>query len=145
MTTACADPAWETAAWRKLVAALDSEDDDARMAFILARAQAADAQDAATIRDRGVEMTGCQARVWVVMERRHDGLWFQGFSESAIVQGLVAVMTEAFSGLGPAALRAVPLDAVRAFSLGAMTTHRQLGMMAMLKHMQKLAAQETAP
>lgn len=132
------DGPWATETWRAYIETLRGLDDDGRMAFVIAEARAQSAAESEAARAAGVEMTGCQARVWVRLEQREGRAWFTGASEALIVQGLVRIMARSFSALAPDALLAAPLDAVRAFPLGAMTTHRQVGMMAMLRHMQRL-------
>ncbi|MBM3558425.1 MAG: SufE family protein [Alphaproteobacteria bacterium] len=88
-------------------------------------------------------MHGCMSRVWMLHDIDDDGRhWFRGHSDGAIVNGLVHMMTESFSGLTGEELAALTIDQVRRLNLGAMTTQRQVGMMAMLKHMQKLARQD---
>ena len=84
-------------------------------------------------------MHGCMSRVWIVDEVDAEGRhYFRGSSDAIIVSGLVAMMTEAFSGLTGEELQSLTVDQVRRLNLGALTTQRQVGMMAMLKHMQKL-------
>lgn len=84
-------------------------------------------------------MHGCMSRVWIVddvdAQGRHH---FKGASDAIIVNGLVAMMTESFSGLTGDELQGLTLDHIRRLNLGALTTQRQVGMMAMLKHLQKL-------
>ncbi|MEZ5665839.1 MAG: SufE family protein [Alphaproteobacteria bacterium] len=84
-------------------------------------------------------MHGCMSKVWIVHEVRDGRHWFHGHSDALIVEGLVHMMTRSFSGLTAAELASISLDHVRRLNLGALTTQRQVGMMAMLKHMQKLA------
>lgn len=84
-------------------------------------------------------MHGCMSRVWIVDEVDAEGRHhFRGSSDAIIVNGLVAMMTESFSGLTGEELQELTEDQVRRLNLGALTTQRQVGMMAMLKHMQKL-------
>jgi cysteine desulfuration protein SufE len=84
-------------------------------------------------------MHGCMSRVWIVDEVDEEGRHhFRGSSDAIIVNGLVAMMTEAFSGLTGQELQNLTIDQVRRLNLGALTTQRQVGMMAMLKHMQTL-------
>jgi len=85
-------------------------------------------------------MHGCMSKVWIVDQPSEDKHFFRGHSDAAIVNGLVAMMTESFSGLTGAELSALTLDHIRKLNLGALTTQRQVGMMAMLKHLQKLGA-----
>lgn len=84
-------------------------------------------------------MHGCMSRVWIVDEVDSEGRHhFRGGSDAIIVNGLVAMMTQAFSGLTGEELQELTDDQVRRLNLGALTTQRQVGMMAMLRHMQKL-------
>jgi len=84
-------------------------------------------------------MHGCMSRVWILHEMKDDRHYFRGQSDAAIVKGLVAMMTDSFSGLTREELATITLDHIRRLNLGALTTQRQVGMMAMLKHIQKLA------
>ena len=86
------------------------------------------------------QMHGCMSKVWIVDQIRENKHFFRGHSDAAIVNGLVAMMTESFSGLTGVELAELTLDHVRKLNLGALTTQRQVGMMAMLKHLQKLGA-----
>ncbi len=83
-------------------------------------------------------MHGCMSRVWIVDQPAGGRHWFRGRSDAVIVNGLVAMMTESFSGLTGEQLQEIDVDHVRKLNLGALTTQRQVGMMAMLKHLQKL-------
>lgn len=84
-------------------------------------------------------MHGCMSRVWIV-DRMKDGRhYFQGFSDAIIVKGLVTMMVQSFSGLTADELNTINEDHVRKLNLGALTTQRQVGMLAMLEHMKKLS------
>ncbi|HUT51428.1 MAG TPA: SufE family protein [Alphaproteobacteria bacterium] len=89
-------------------------------------------------------MHGCMSKVWIVHEMRNAKNYFRGRSDAAIVNGLVTMMTDSFSGLTAEELRTITLDHVRKLNLGALTTQRQVGMMAMLKHLQKLGVNALA-
>jgi cysteine desulfuration protein SufE len=89
-------------------------------------------------------MHGCMSKVWIVHDMKNGKNYFKGHSDAAIVNGLVTMMTESFSGLTAEELRALTLDHVRKLNLGALTTQRQVGMMAMLKHLQKLGVNALA-
>jgi cysteine desulfuration protein SufE len=126
--------------------ALDMLDDDMRFEYILDLAKKnrnqpfpEDAKDDAHL------MHGCMSKVWIVHEERDGRHYFQGTSDAAIVNGLVTMMTDSFSGLTREELAAITLDHVRRLNLGALTTQRQVGMMAMLKHLQKLAGARPIP
>ena len=83
-------------------------------------------------------MHGCMSKVWIVDRVEEGRHYFQGHSDAAIVNGLVTMMTRSFSGLTGDELQALTLDHVRRLNLGALTMQRQVGMMAMLKHLQRL-------
>ncbi len=115
-------------------------DEDRRLEYIidLARRRRAEPFPSAWRKDANL-MHGCMAKVWIVHRVAGDRHHFRGRSDAMIVDGLVAIMTESFSGLTGEALEALTLDHVRRFRLGALTAQRQVGMMAMLRHFQKLA------
>ena len=52
-------------------------------------------------------------------------------------------MTESFSGLTGDELDTLNEDHIRKLNLGALTTQRQVGMLAMLAHLQKLGRRVT--
>ena len=54
------------------------------------------------------------------------------------------MMTKSFSGLTGEELNTLSEKQVQKLNLGALTTQRQLGMLAMLEHLQKLGRRETA-
>lgn len=83
-------------------------------------------------------MHGCISRVWIVDDVENGRHFFKGDSDAVIVKGLVAMMTESFSGLTGGELQELTLDHVKKLNLGALTTQRQVGMLAMLEHLQKL-------
>jgi cysteine desulfuration protein SufE len=128
-------------AYESFVAALDAIDnEEERLTYVIdlgrRHAAAAFPQAWKTGENR---MHGCLAAVWVVDELKHGRHWFRGHSDAVIVNGLIAIMTASFSGLTATEIEALTLDRVRRFDLGALTAQRQVGLMAMLKHFQKLA------
>ena len=84
------------------------------------------------------QMHGCMSRVWIIDQQKDGRHYFIGDSDAIIVKGLVAMMTESFSGLTGEDLQKLTIDQVSKLNLGALTTQRQVGMMAMLQHMQKM-------
>lgn len=90
------------------------------------------------------EMHGCQARVWITHRRDGDRHYFRGHSDAAIVNGLVTMMTDSFSGLTGDDIADLSIDHVRQLNLGSLTMQRQVGMMAMLKHIKKLSLEAAA-
>lgn len=83
-------------------------------------------------------MHGCMSKVWIVDRMENGRHYFKGFSDAIIVKGLVSMMVESFSGLTADELSTLNEDHVRKLNLGALTTQRQVGMLAMLEHMKKL-------
>jgi len=126
--------------YREFVDTLAELDDEMRFEYILdiAKRHKNDPFPEARKTDAN-QMHGCMSRVWIVHDTDDDRHRFRGHSDAAIVNGLVTMMTESFSGLTAAELAELSIDDVRRLNLGALTTQRQVGMMAMLKHMQKLS------
>jgi len=126
--------------YREFVDTLAELDDEMRFEYILdiAKRHKNDPFPEAWKTDAN-QMHGCMSRVWIVHDTDDDRHRFRGHSDAAIVNGLVTMMTESFSGLTAAELAELSIDDVRRLNLGALTTQRQVGMMAMLKHMQKLS------
>jgi cysteine desulfuration protein SufE len=89
-------------------------------------------------------MHGCMSKVWILHEVKDGRHYFRGQSDAIIVKGLVSMMTQSFSGLTTEELAELDLDYVRRLNLGSLTMQRQVGMMAMLKHMQKLSRNEAS-
>ena len=83
-------------------------------------------------------MHGCMSRVWIVDEPKDGRHYFRGDSDAIIVKGLVTMMTESFSGLTSEELSELNEAQVHRLNLGALTTQRQVGMLAMLEHLKKL-------
>ena len=83
-------------------------------------------------------MHGCQSQVWLSGKKIDDKYYFIGDSDALIVKGIVVIMTEAFSGYTKEELNAFHLDIIRETPLlKSLTMNRQVGMMAMLKYMQR--------
>ena len=89
-------------------------------------------------------MHGCMSKVWIVDQVQKGRHFFKGFSDAIIVKGLVSMMTESFSGLTADELNTLTEEHVRKLNLGALTTQRQIGMMAMLEHMKLLCQSESS-
>jgi len=126
--------------YEEFVGALELiDDEDLRFEYIIDIGKKADAAgfDEAWKTDANL-MHGCMSKVWIV-DRVEDGRhYFQGFSDAIIVKGLVTMMVQSFSGLTGDELEVLNEGHVRKLNLGALTTQRQVGMMAMLEHMKKL-------
>ena len=88
-------------------------------------------------------MHGCMSKVWIIDQVNNGRHYFSGFSDAIIVKGLVTMMTESFSGLTSEELKLLNEDHVRQLNLGALTTQRQVGMLAMLVYFQTLGGSKT--
>jgi cysteine desulfuration protein SufE len=122
------------------VEALDLLDEESRFEYIIDIGKRADKVPfPAECMDDVHMMHGCMSKVWIVHSEQNGAHHFRGQSDAIIVKGLVSMMTGAFSGLNSAELDSLTLEYVRGLNLGALTMQRQVGMMAMLKHMQKLS------
>ena len=115
------------------------DDEDMRFEYIIdVGKKAGDADFPEVMKVDANLMHGCMSKVWII-DRVDDGRhYFSGFSDAIIVKGLVTMMTESFSGLTGDELDALNEDHVRKLNLGALTTQRQVGMLAMLAHLKKL-------
>jgi len=89
------------------------------------------------------QMYGCQAQVWIVCQKKGKQYYYLGNSDAFIVKGLVAMMTQIFSGQNAKEIENFGPEMVNDLGLGpALTSRRQIGMMAMVKHIQKLAKEK---
>lgn len=139
-------PAEKLATYREFAEALDMLDEETRFEYIIDLGKQDDDEPfpAEGMADANL-MHGCMSKVWILHDAEGEQHRFRGHSDAIIVKGLVTMMCRSFSGLTAGELAELTLDHVRKLNLGALTTQRQLGMMAMLKHMQKLAAPAAAP
>jgi len=126
--------------YQEYVEALDLLDEEGRFEYIIDIGKRADKIPFPTdCMDDDHMMHGCMSKVWIIHEIESDRHYFRGQSDAIIVKGLVTMMATSFSGLTISELGLLTLDHVRGLNLGALTIQRQVGMMAMLKHMQKLS------
>ena len=136
-------PAEKLEVYDEFVEALDMLDEETRFEYIIDLGKQADETPfPPECMTDAYLMHGCMSKVWIIHEMRDGRHYFRGQSDAIIVKGLVTMMCRSFSGLTAAELAELTLDHVRRLNLGALTTQRQLGMMAMLKHMQKLSRAE---
>lgn len=54
------------------------------------------------------KIEGCQSQVWIKPAFENGRLFFQGISDSAIVSGLIAVVTRVYSGRTPEEIKNTP-------------------------------------
>ncbi len=114
------------------------DDEDMRFEYIIDIGKKAGGDDfPEALRTDENLMHGCMSKVWIVDEVRDGKHYFKGFSDAIIVKGLITMMTGSFSGLTGNELQELSTDHVRRLNLGALTTQRQVGMMAMLETFKK--------
>jgi cysteine desulfuration protein SufE len=117
------------------------DDEDMRFEYIIdIGKKVKDADFPEDLRTPDNLMHGCMSQVWIIDEVRDGKHYFRGFSDAIIVKGLVAMMTGSFSGMTGEELQKISTDHVRRLNLGALTTQRQVGMMAMLETFKKLGS-----
>lgn len=131
--------------YNEFVESLDMLDEESRFEYIIDIGKAQDDEPfpAEAMTDEHL-MHGCMSKVWILHDVDGDRHFFRGHSDAIIVKGLVSMMTRSFSGLTAEELAELDLDYVRRLNLGSLTMQRQVGMMAMLKHMQKLSRAEAS-
>jgi cysteine desulfuration protein SufE len=98
-----------------------------------------------TLKSPGIEIAGCENRVWLGHRRLADGrLHFYGDSEGRIVRGLLAVMLTAIEGKTAAALRQEdPLALFDELGLSAqLSASRSQGLAALAQAVQQAARED---
>jgi cysteine desulfuration protein SufE len=97
------------------------------------------------------KMHGCQSQVWMVTERRGERLHYAATSDSAIVQGLIAILLQVYSDRRPRDIVATPPDFIKDIQLAEhLSPTRSNGLHAMIQHIRRfaleaLAAEDAAP
>jgi len=115
------------------------DDDDMRFEYIIDIGKKLKDEDfPQALRTPQNIMHGCMSQVWLLNQPKDGKNYFIGFSDAIIVKGLVSMMIKSFSGLTADELDALTVEHVQRLNLGALTTQRQIGMMAMLEHFKKL-------
>ena len=83
---------------------------------------------------------GCQSKVWLVAERKADRIFYVGDSNTSITKGLLALLVEVLSDLGPKEILSAEISFPQKIGLGRFVgTQRSSGFEAMVKHMKRLA------
>lgn len=88
------------------------------------------------LRTEAVKVRGCASQVWIVFDKREDGLIrFRGDSDAHLVRGLIAVLTRIFSGRTPAEILSIDPRALfeRLGFADALTPQRSNGLFAMMQ------------
>jgi cysteine desulfuration protein SufE len=93
------------------------------------------------LRTEAHRLHGCQSQVWLTTARRGDRLDFQAISDSAIVSGLIAVLTRVYNGRRAADIAASRPDFIKAIGLDEhLSPTRSNGLRAMLQAITGAAA-----
>jgi cysteine desulfuration protein SufE len=84
---------------------------------------------------------GCQSQVWIKTEPVPAGLHFQAISDSAIVSGLISLLTRVYSDRDPNEIVATPPDFINAIGLDQhLSPTRSNGLNAMIQVIRKAAS-----
>lgn len=79
------------------------------------------------------KIEGCQSNVWIKPAVADGRLFFRGVSDSAIVSGLIAVITRVYSGRTPAEIKNTPAEFIKAIGFNEhLSPTRSNGLHAML-------------
>lgn len=79
------------------------------------------------------KIDGCQSNVWIKPAVSDGRLFFRGTSDSAIVSGLIAVITRVYSGRTPTEIKNTPAEFIKAIGFNEhLSPTRSNGLHAML-------------
>jgi cysteine desulfuration protein SufE len=83
---------------------------------------------------------GCQSQVWLKTETSAAKLHFQAISDSAIVSGLISILTRVYSDRDPQEIAATPPDFIAAIGLDQhLSPTRSNGLNSMIKVIREAA------
>jgi cysteine desulfuration protein SufE len=83
---------------------------------------------------------GCQSQVWLKTNRSDGKMSFQAISDSAIVSGLIAILTRVYSERSPEEIVATPPDFIKAIGLDQhLSPTRSNGLNSMIQVIRKAA------
>jgi cysteine desulfuration protein SufE len=83
---------------------------------------------------------GCQSQVWLKTNRSDGKMSFQAISDSAIVSGLIAILTRVYSERSPEEIIATPPDFIKAIGLDQhLSPTRSNGLNSMIQVIRKAA------
>ena len=84
---------------------------------------------------------GCQSQVWLVITQQGGALFIHAASDAAIVNGLLALVTQVYSGRTPAEILAQSPDFLTELGLGNhLSPLRKNGLFALVEAVQSVAA-----
>ena len=79
---------------------------------------------------------GCQSKVWMVAESRHDKLYFSADSNTAVTKGLASLLVRTFSGHLPDEILSAELHFMQKIGMERFIgTQRSNGFASMIKQM----------
>lgn len=83
---------------------------------------------------------GCQSQVWLVINRRAEKLFLHAASDAVIVNGLIALMVQVYSGRTAAEILAINPDFIDDLGLGGhLSPLRKNGLFALVEAVQTVA------
>jgi len=85
---------------------------------------------------------GCQSQVWLKTSDANGKMKFQAVSDSAIVSGLIAILTRVYSGREPREIVGTPPDFITAIGLDEhLSPTRSNGLHSMIRFIKEAAAE----
>jgi cysteine desulfuration protein SufE len=91
------------------------------------------------------KVRGCQSQVWLKTSNVNGTMAFQAISDSAIVSGLIAILTRVYSNRNPHEIVATPPDFIKAIGLDEhLSPTRSNGLHSMIRAIKKAAAERVS-
>lgn len=91
------------------------------------------------------KVRGCQSQVWLRTRDANGNMAFQAVSDSAIVSGLIAILTRVYSNRDPREIVATPPDFISAIGLDEhLSPTRSNGLNSMIRVIRNAAAERVS-
>lgn len=91
------------------------------------------------------KVRGCQSQVWLKTRDANGNMAFQAVSDSAIVSGLIAILTRVYSNRDPREIVATPPDFISAIGLDEhLSPTRSNGLNSMIRVIRNAAAERVS-
>lgn len=91
------------------------------------------------------KVRGCQSQVWLKTRDANGNMAFQAVSDSAIVSGLIAILTRVYSNRDPCEIVATPPDFISAIGLDEhLSPTRSNGLNSMIRVIRNAAAERVS-
>lgn len=86
-------------------------------------------------------LSGCQSQVWIVTELVDGVMYFRADSDSVIIRGVLALLSQVLNGRPPADIVATDLHFIRDIGLTShLSPSRSNGVATIIKHLHQSAA-----